>query len=91
MIELLVNWFNDLGFYIEILVVENSWDKYNLLVIYGEGEGGLLLVGYIDIVFFDEGKWMFNLFNVIEKEGKFYGLGMVDMKGFFVFIVDVVS
>lgn len=91
LIELLASWLNDLGFHTEILAVENSRDKYNLLATYGEGEGGLLLAGHTDTVPFDEGKWTFNPFNVTEKEGKFYGLGTADMKGFFAFIVDVVS
>ena len=64
LIELLANWLNDLGFHTEILAVENSRDKYNLLATYGEGEGGLLLAGHTDTVPFDDGKWTFNPFNL---------------------------
>lgn len=91
LIELLANWLNELGFHTEILAVEDSRNKYNLLATYGEGEGGLLLAGHTDTVPFDEGKWTYNPFNLTEKEGKFYGLGTADMKGFFAFVVDVVS
>ena len=71
--------------------MEDSRNKYNLLATYGEGEGGLLLAGHTDTVPFDEGKWTYNPFHLTEKEGKFYGLGTADMKGFFAFVVDVVS
>lgn len=41
------------------------------------------------MVLFDDGCWMCDLFILMEYDGKFYGLGIVDMKGFFVFIFDV--
>lgn len=65
------------------------WNKFNMFVSIGYGVGGLLLIGYIDMVFFDDGCWMCDLFMLIEYDNKFYGLGIVDMKGFFVFILDV--
>lgn len=40
---------------------------------------------------YDEGLWNFNPFQLTEKEGKFYGLGTADMKGFFAFVVDVLN
>lgn len=91
LIELLATWLADFGFKTDIIQVEGSRDKYNLLATYGEGEGGLLLAGHTDTVPFDEGKWTCNPFVLTEKEDKFYGLGTADMKGFFAFIVDVVS
>ncbi len=91
LIELLANWLNDLGFKTEILPVEHSRNKYNLLATYGEGNGGILLAGHTDTVPFDEGRWEFDPFKLTEQNGKFYGLGTADMKGFFAFVVDVVS
>ncbi|WGE62232.1 acetylornithine deacetylase [Actinobacillus equuli subsp. haemolyticus] len=91
LIELLATWLADFGFKTEIIRVEGSRDKYNLLATYGEGEGGLLLAGHTDTVPFDEGKWTFNPFVLTEQDGKFYGLGTADMKGFFAFIVDVLN
>lgn len=91
LIELLANWLADLGFKTEILAVEGSRQKYNLLATFGEGEGGLLLAGHTDTVPFDEGKWSFDPFKLTEQAGKFYGLGTADMKGFFAFVVDTVS
>ncbi|WP_163078572.1 M20/M25/M40 family metallo-hydrolase, partial [Acinetobacter baumannii] len=41
-----------------------------------------------DTVPFDEGRWTQDPFTLTEKEGKLYGLGTADMKGFFAFIID---
>ncbi|QLB12482.1 acetylornithine deacetylase [Bisgaardia hudsonensis] len=90
-IILLANWLADLGFKVEILPVEGRHQKFNLLATYGTGEGGLLLAGHTDTVPFDEGRWTFNPFNLTEKEGKFYGLGSADMKGFFAFIIEAIK
>lgn len=91
LIDLLASWLADFGFKTDIIKVEGSRDKYNLLATYGEGEGGLLLAGHTDTVPFDDGKWTFDPFKLTEKDGKLYGLGTADMKGFFAFIVEVVS
>lgn len=91
LIELLASWLVDFGFKTEIIKVEGSREKYNLLATFGEGEGGLLLAGHTDTVPFDEGRWQFDPLKLTEKDGKFYGLGVADMKGFFAFVVDVVS
>ncbi|HBO38252.1 MAG TPA: acetylornithine deacetylase, partial [Pasteurellaceae bacterium] len=91
LIELLADWLNTLGFKTEVLPIENSRAKYNLLATYGEGEGGLLLAGHTDTVPFDEGRWTVDPFKLTEKNGKFYGLGTADMKGFFAFVLDAVS
>ena len=91
LIDLLASWLADFGFKTEIIKVEGGREKYNLLATFGEGEGGLLLAGHTDTVPFDEGKWRFDPFKLTERDGKFYGLGTADMKGFFAFILDVVS
>lgn len=91
LIELLANWLSDSGFKTDILPVEGSNDKYNLLATYGEGEGGLLLAGHTDTVPFDQDRWTFDPFKLTEQNGKFYGLGTADMKGFFAFVLDAVQ
>ncbi|TCP93439.1 acetylornithine deacetylase [Cricetibacter osteomyelitidis] len=91
LIEVMAQWLQDLGFKTEILPVKGGRDKYNLLATYGEGEGGLLLSGHTDTVPFDEGRWTFDPFKLTEKDGKFYGLGTADMKGFFAFVIDTLA
>ncbi|MBF0784280.1 acetylornithine deacetylase [Muribacter muris] len=91
LIERLADWLADFGFHTDIIAVENSRNKYNLLATYGTGEGGLLLAGHSDTVPFDEGRWQFDPFTLTEQNGRFYGLGTADMKGFFAFVVEAVS
>ncbi|MDH8555082.1 M20/M25/M40 family metallo-hydrolase, partial [Klebsiella pneumoniae] len=49
---------------------------------------GLLLAGHTDTVPFDDGRWTRDPFTLTEHDGKLYGLGTADMKGFFAFILD---
>ncbi|WP_373820346.1 acetylornithine deacetylase [Glaesserella sp.] len=91
LIERLADWLSDYGFKTDIIAVEGSRQKYNLLATYGEGEGGLLLAGHTDTVPFDQDRWSVDPFKLTEKDGKLYGLGTADMKGFFAFVVDAVS
>lgn len=95
LIEKLASWLHQLGFTTEILAVEGTRAKYNLLATYANnknnGKGGLLLAGHTDTVPFDQGRWQFDPFNLTEKDGKFYGLGTADMKGFFAFILETLK
>lgn len=90
LIELLADWLQTLGFKTDIIAVEGSHQKFNLLATYGEGEGALLLAGHTDTVPFDDGRWNFDPFKLTEHQGRFYGLGTADMKGFFAFVVDTI-
>jgi len=80
-IEQLAQWCESLGFRCEIMKVANG--KANLIATLGSGNGGLVLSGHTDTVPFDAKKWTFDPFQLTEFEGKFYGLGTSDMKGFF--------
>ncbi|KLN97017.1 acetylornithine deacetylase [Moellerella wisconsensis] len=88
LVELLGSWLKDLGFNVNIQPVPDTRDKYNLLASIGEGSGGLLLCGHTDTVPFDDGRWSKDPFTLTEQNGKLYGLGTADMKGFFAFIID---
>ncbi|MFQ1018304.1 acetylornithine deacetylase [Gilliamella sp. CG13] len=92
LIDKLANWFEKLGFKIEIQPVPNTRGKFNLLATYSNNEnqtqGGLLLSGHTDTVPFDEGQWTKDPFKLTEENNKLYGLGTADMKGFFAFILD---
>lgn len=81
-IDLLAGWFKDYNFHISIQQVPNARNKYNMLAKIGSGEGGLLLSGHSDTVPFDDNKWQFDPFKAQENDGKLYGLGTCDMKGF---------
>ncbi|WP_018692800.1 acetylornithine deacetylase [Algicola sagamiensis] len=88
-ITYLANIFESMGFHCEVMLVCKTRKKYNLLASLGTGPGGLLLSGHTDTVPFDEGRWQSDPFQLLEKDNRFYGLGTIDMKGFFAFIIDV--
>jgi acetylornithine deacetylase len=80
-INKLAQWCESLGFRCEIMPIAKG--KANLIATLGTGHGGLVLSGHTDTVPYDAQKWRFDPFQLIEYEGKFYGLGTSDMKGFF--------
>ncbi|MBF9178511.1 M20/M25/M40 family metallo-hydrolase, partial [Escherichia coli] len=88
LITLLADWFKDLGFNVEVQSVPGTRNKFNMLASCGQGAGGLLLAGHTDTVPFDDGRWTRDPFTLTEHDGKLYGLGTADMKGFFAFILD---
>ncbi|SQD79302.1 acetylornithine deacetylase [Moritella yayanosii] len=87
-IELLSSWFSELGFSINITSVPETNGKFNLVATYGQGDGGLLLAGHTDTVPFDDGLWTKDPFKLTEQDDKWYGLGTIDMKGFFAFVLE---
>ena len=90
-INQLASWFEELGFSNEITEVPDAPGKYNLIATYGSGDGGLLLAGHTDTVPYDEGGWETDPFTVVEKDNRLYGLGTIDMKGFFAFVIDTLK
>ncbi|QFQ32792.1 acetylornithine deacetylase [Buchnera aphidicola (Aphis fabae)] len=89
-IDLLSNYFSELNFSIQIKNIPNT-NKFNMLSSFGTGKGGLLFSGHTDTVDFDQNTWTKDPFKLTEKDNKLYGLGVVDMKGFFVFLLDIIS
>lgn len=90
-ITLLATWCESLGFTCEITELENDKGRYNLLAKRGEGDGGLMLAGHTDTVPFDDSRWNYNPFQLSEHDNKLYGLGSIDMKGFFAFVLQAIS
>lgn len=89
-IDHLANEFEALGFSCELVPTDDSEEKYNLIATLGSGPGGLVLAGHTDTVPLDEELWTVDPFSVTEREGKIYGLGVTDMKGFFPIIMEAV-
>lgn len=85
-IERLAGWLSDLGFACEIQEVAPG--KCNLLASFGTGPGGLVLAGHSDTVPFDEALWASNPLALSERDGRWYGLGSSDMKGFFALAIE---
>jgi len=58
-------------------------DKANLFAtIGGEGGGGVILSGHSDVVPARREQWSGDPFQCVEKDGRLYGRGTCDMKGF---------
>ena len=82
-IDQLAEWLEALGFAIEIQEISGHRDKANLIARLGSGSGGLVLAGHADTVPFNEDLWAFNPLGLTRRNGRLYGLGATDMKGFF--------
>ena len=54
-----------------------------LLLRIGEGEGGLVLAGHLDVVPVADQPWTGDPFTLRAADGRYYGRGVCDMKGFF--------
>jgi len=90
-IQLLADWFSQLGLHTEISPVPGLPGKFNLVASIGEGQGGLLLAGHTDTVPYDAGRWTKDPFKATLEGNRLYGLGTIDMKGFFAFIVEALK
>ncbi|MCK4674491.1 MAG: acetylornithine deacetylase [Gammaproteobacteria bacterium] len=90
-INLLANWFEDLGFQCEIQPLQQHKDKANLIATLGTGNNGLVLAGHTDTVPFDENRWQVDPFKLTEKDDRCYGLGSCDMKSFFAVIIEALK
>lgn len=82
-LDLLAHWLEERAFEVEILPLSGQPDKANLLATRGSGAGGLVFSGHSDTVPYDENRWQSDPFTLSERDGKLYGLGATDMKGFF--------
>lgn len=56
--------------------------KANLFATIGAGEGGIVLSGHTDVVPVDGQAWSSDPFRLEERDGKMFGRGTCDMKGF---------
>lgn len=79
----LAGWLEALGFQTEVMPLPDKPGKANLIARLGSGEGGLVLAGHTDTVPFDDARWSQDPFAMTERDGRVYGLGSCDMKGFF--------
>jgi acetylornithine deacetylase len=83
-INLLATWLKDLDFKIEIIPIPGQKDKANLIATRGSGPGGLVLSGHADTVPYNAERWsQQDPLELTERDGRLYGLGATDMKGFF--------
>jgi len=87
-IDRLALWLEGLGFAVEVLPLPKQPHKANLIATQGQGPGGLVLAGHTDTVPYDAGRWNHDPFRLTEADGRLYGLGTSDMKGFFALAIE---
>lgn len=92
-INYLAEQFEALGFQCEIMPCDSASGqaKANLIATLGSGPGGLVLAGHTDTVPMDPELWSVDPLQMTEKDGRLYGLGSTDMKGFFALILEAVQ
>jgi acetylornithine deacetylase len=81
----LIHWVRDyLGAHGVESVLSHGADpgKANLFATIGSGEGGIVLSGHTDVVSVDGQAWSSDPFVLEERDGKLFGRGTCDMKGF---------
>ena len=64
------------------LIPDPAGGKANLYATVGQGSGGVMLSGHTDVVPVEGQAWSHPPFTLTEADGRFYGRGAADMKGF---------
>lgn len=93
-VHLLADWAEHLGFRVEIDPVGPN--KANLIATLGASRsadvtGGLVLSGHTDTVPCNPELWSSDPFVATERDGRIYGLGSADMKGFFALMLEAAA
>jgi acetylornithine deacetylase len=89
-VDELAEWCEAAGFAAERIAVPGHPGKFNLVASAGSGPDGLVLAGHTDTVPCDPELWTSDPFHLTERDGRLYGLGTSDMKGFFALILEAV-
>jgi acetylornithine deacetylase len=81
----------DAGFRIEQHVYRvKGVEKVNVVAVKGgEGRPALAFSGHLDTVSYNEREWSSNPLDLVERDGRFYGRGTCDMKGFIALAMEV--
>ena len=92
-VERLADYFAGLGLAVEVKPIPGKPDKFNLLAtLGGAGEpAALVLAGHTDTVPFDAEGWHTDPFKLTKKAGRYHGLGVADMKGFFPIVLEALA
>ncbi len=90
-VDRLATWLDGLGLNCEVLPVPQRPGKFNLIATLGSGSGGLVLSGHSDTVPYDHGDWASDPFTLTERDGRLFGLGICDMKGFLAMAVQIAA
>jgi len=73
------------------LTYDGTMNKANLFATIGEGSGGLVLSGHTDVVPVSGQDWHTDPFKACVMDGRLYGRGAADMKGFLAVVLASIS
>ena len=91
LIEFIQDYLNDLGIQCS-LTHNDEGNKANLYAMFGpDNTPGVMLSGHSDVVPIDGQDWTVNPFEMSEREGRLYGRGTTDMKGFIASVLAMVA
>ena len=92
-IDLLAEWCAELGMQIKIQPINSRESKFNLIARLGpdQPDKGIIFSGHTDTVPCDPERWQSDPFTLTERDNRYYGLGCVDMKGFFAILLDTLA
>ena len=89
--ERIAGWLQGMGFSVELQEIPGHPGKLNVIGTLGQGPGGLVLAGHMDTVPYDHDQWASDPFELTERDGHYYGLGISDMKGFIALAMEAAS
>ena len=89
--ERIAGWLEGLGFSVELQDIPGHPGKLNVIGTLGRGPGGLVLAGHMDTVPYDAQGWHSDPFTLTERDGRYYGLGVSDMKGFIALAIEAAA
>ena len=82
LIDFVRNFLSERGIDSKLVTDATGW-KANLFATIGAGDnGGIMLSGHTDVVPVDGQEWRSDPFQLAEREGRLFGRGAADMKGF---------
>ena len=87
-IDYLTSELESMNFKCSKIKVNSAKNKYNLIAKYGDGIGGIAFSGHTDTVPANNDLWTFPPHILTEHNDKLYGLGTIDMKGYFAFVLE---
>lgn len=79
---------SSVGCQVEVIDVPGKPGKVNLVATLGAGPGGLVLAGHTDTVPCEPALWRGDPWRAELRDGRIYGLGTCDMKGFFALAIE---
>ncbi|NNF52250.1 MAG: acetylornithine deacetylase [Gammaproteobacteria bacterium] len=84
----LAGWLEAMNFNVHVQAVPGHAEKCNVIATRGAGPDALVLAGHTDTVPYDIDGWTADPFRARRNDGRLYGLGSCDMKGFFAIVLE---